>query len=215
MQTASAQDPAPEREAAGIDPGRNVTRLLLVRHAPTGATHRMALPLDEPLDEPAILAAAALSAAIPAGCEVLCSPALRCRQTGEAAGLTATPDPRLAECDFGRWGGSTLAEINAAEPDAVRALMLDPDAAPHDGETLTAFVRRVGGWLEDQAPRSGTITAITHGGVVKAAVVHALGAPLRAFWALDAAPLSVTELHAHDGRWSVKRLNCGLGGSVS
>jgi len=188
-----------------------VRRLLIVRHAPTGATRRAALPRDEPLDESATFAAAALAGAIPRGCEVLCSPALRCRQTAEAAGLAATSDPLLAECDFGRWAGSTLAEINAAEPDAVRAFMHDPDAAPHDGETLAAFARRVAGWLSGQARRSGTTTAITHGGVVKAAVVHALDAPLAAFWALEAAPLSLTELNGHGGRWTVTRVNCPLG----
>ena len=52
------------------------------------------------------------------------------------------------------------------------------------------------------------MTAITHGEVVKAAVVHALGAPLLAFWRIDAAPLAITELHAHGGRWTVVRLNC-------
>jgi broad specificity phosphatase PhoE len=52
--------------------------------------------------------------------------------------------------------------------------------------------------------------AITHGGVVKAAVVHALGAPIEAFWRIDASPLAVTELHAHNGRWTVTRTNAPL-----
>jgi hypothetical protein len=37
--------------------------------------------------------------------------------------------------------------------------------------------------------------------------VHALGAPLDAFWRVDVAPLSITELHAHDGRWTLTRTN--------
>ncbi|MGI8594618.1 MAG: histidine phosphatase family protein [Solirubrobacteraceae bacterium] len=185
-------------------------RLLLVRHAPTGATRTTAFPLDEPLDERAVTAAAALSAAIPRRSEVLSSPALRCRQTAEAAGLAATSEPLLSECDFGRWAGSTLADVHASEPESARMWMLDPDAAPHDGESLTGFAGRVAGWLDDQARHHGTATAITHGGVVKATVVHALGAPLQAFWQIDAAPLSLTELHAHDGRWTVTRLNCPL-----
>jgi len=49
---------------------------------------------------------------------------------------------------------------------------------------------------------------ITHGEVVKAAVVHALSAPPLAFWRIDATPLAITELHAHGGRWTVVRLNC-------
>jgi broad specificity phosphatase PhoE len=185
-----------------------VRRLLLVRHAPTRATRATAFPLDEALDEAGRTAAASLAAALPRRCDIMSSPALRCRQTAEAAGLQAQPEAALAECDFGRWAGSTLAEVHAGEPDGARAWMVDPDAAPHGGESLSAFARRVAGWLDRQAQRDGAAAAITHGGVVKAAVVHALGAPLQAFWRVDAAPLTVTELHAHDGRWTVARVNC-------
>jgi broad specificity phosphatase PhoE len=186
-----------------------VRRLLLVRHAPTGATRAAAFPLDEPL-EPGSLAAS-LATALPRGCEVLCSPALRCRQTAEAAGLRARSDARLSECDFGRWAGRALADVHAADPEAAEAWMRDPDAAPHGGESLRVFASRVAGWLDEQAGRGGAAAAITHGGVVKAALVHALGAPLEAFWRIDVAPLTVTELHAHDGRWTVARVNCPVG----
>jgi broad specificity phosphatase PhoE len=55
---------------------------------------------------------------------------------------------------------------------------------------------------------------ITHGGVVKAAVINALGAPIEAFWRIDAAPLSVTELYCHDARWTLTRLNQPIGVSA-
>ena len=93
--------------------------------------------------------------------------------------------------------------------------MTDPDAAPHGGEPLRAFVARVAAWLDDQATGRGAAAAITHGGVVKAALVHAVGAPLNAFWQIDVAPLSITELHAHDGRWTVSRVNCPVSGGAS
>jgi broad specificity phosphatase PhoE len=184
-----------------------VRRLLLVRHAPTSATRAPAFPVDEPLDARARADAARLAAALPRGCEVLSSPALRCRQTAELTGSSPRVDDALAECDFGRWAGATLQEVHAEDADGARAWMLDPDAAPHGGETLRGFVARVGGWIDAEARGEGTAAAITHSGVVKAAVVHALGAPLAAFWRIDAAPLSITELHAHDGRWTVTRLN--------
>jgi broad specificity phosphatase PhoE len=187
-----------------------VRRLLLVRHAPTGATRTAAFPLDEALDSRAVAAAAGLADALPGRCEVLTSPALRCLQTAEAAGLTAVVEPSLSECDFGRWAGSSLADVHAADPAGVEAWMRDADAAPHGGEPLRAFAARVAGWLEEQARHEGPAAAITHGGVVKAAVVHALGAPVEAFWRIDAAPLALTELHAHDGRWTVTRANCPL-----
>src|SRR5437879_2256104 len=108
-------------------------RLLLVRHAPTVASGRGEFPLDEPLLEPGRTAAARLAEMLPAGAEARCSPALRCRQTAEAAGLDAAVDGALAECDFGAWGGRTLAEIG--ERDA-GAWFTDPLARPHGGESL-------------------------------------------------------------------------------
>jgi broad specificity phosphatase PhoE len=184
-------------------------RLLLIRHAPTSATRAFSFPADEPLDERGRAGAAALGPALPARFDVLCSPALRCRETAQAAGLQAgAVEPRLAECDFGTWAGRTLDEVSAADPAAAGAWMTDPDARPHGGESLTDFARRVAAWLDGQAARAGGAVAITHGGVVKAAVVHALGAPIEAFWRIDAAPLAITELHAHDGRWTLTHANC-------
>jgi broad specificity phosphatase PhoE len=181
-----------------------VRRLLLVRHGPTSATRAAAFPVDEPLDDAGRRAAGALAAVLPRGCDVLCSPALRCRQTAAAAGLEPRFDGALRECDFGRWAGLGLADLDS---DGAGEWMTDPDAAPHGGESLRAFAARVGAWLDAQASGNGAAAAITHAGVVKAAVVHALSAPLGAFWCVDAAPLSVTELHAHDGRWTLTRLN--------
>ena len=164
-------------------------RLLLVRHAATAATRAAAFPAaDDTLDAPALAAAAALRPALPARCDAISSPAARCRQTATAAGLDARADERLAECDFGAWSSRTLAEVTADEPDAVAR------------------------WLDDQARCEGAAVAITHGGVIKAALVRALGAPLDAFWRIDVAPLAITELHAHDGRWTVARANCPVGG---
>jgi broad specificity phosphatase PhoE len=183
-----------------------VRRLLLVRHAATTATRAAAFPQDEPLDERGRAAAAEL---VPSATESLSSPAVRCLQTAVAAGLDPLIDDALAECDFGSWAGRSLAEVHATDPDAARDWMTDPDACPHGGESMSVFVRRVGDWIDAQARRDGRALAITHGGVVKAALVHALGTPPAAFWQFDVAPLAVTELHAHDGRWTVTRMNCG------
>jgi broad specificity phosphatase PhoE len=179
-------------------------RLLLVRHAPTDATRQSAFPRDEPLDDRAREQAARLAQRLPQRCEAVSSPALRCRETARAAGLDPTPDPALAECDFGSWAGRSLAEV---DPAAARAWMTDPDAAPHGGESLTAFARRVGDWLDGQAPRVGSAVAVTHAGVVKGALVHALGAPIESFWRIDVHPLAITELHSDEGRWTISRVN--------
>jgi broad specificity phosphatase PhoE len=190
-----------------------VKRLLLVRHAQTAATRAAAFAGDEqPLDARGRVEAGRIRDALPRGLEVISSPALRCLETAREAGYDPTPDPRLTECDFGRWVGMSLQQVHEADPAGAVAWMENPDAAPHQGESLTQFARRVGEWLDEQARGGGRTLAVTHAGVIRAAVVKALSAPIAAFWQIDAAPLSVTELHAHDGRWRVVRTNCDLVG---
>ena len=178
-------------------------RLLLVRHAPTAprarrpSRARRAARRRRPRRRGRSLRAAARR-------DALVQPGAALPETAEAAGLDPALEPALAECDFGAWAGRTLAR--RCEPAAARAWMTDPDAAPHGGESLRAFAARVAAWLDGQAAADGRAVAITHGGVVKAAIVHALGAPLEAFWRIDVAPLALTELHAHDGRWTVTRV---------
>ncbi|MDX6683823.1 MAG: hypothetical protein QOG94_3862 [Solirubrobacteraceae bacterium] len=184
-------------------------RLLLVRHAATSATRTFSFPADEPLDAGGLAAAASLAPRLPSRCAVVSSPALRCLQTARAAGLARpAAQPAIAECDFGAWAGRSLADVHEADAAAAVAWMTEPSSRPHGGESLTAFAARVGAWLDAQASGEGCCVAITHGGVVKAAVVRALDAPIEAFWRIDARPLAITELHAHDGRWTVTRVNC-------
>ena len=184
---------------------------MLVRHATTSAVRRAAFPDDEPLDAAGEAAAQALVGALGRG-EALCGPSERSRATARLAGLDARVDPALDECDFGSWRGRTLAEVHAESPDDAAAWMTDPSSRPHGGESLEAFAARVGTWLDGQAAEDGRAIAVTHGGVIKAAVVHALGAPLDAFWRVDATPLLTTALHAHEGRWTVARVNAPVVG---
>ena len=179
---------------------------MLVRHATTSAVRRAAFPDDECLDAAGEAEACALAGALGRG-EAMCGPSERSRATARLAGLDARVDAALDECDFGSWRGRTLAEIHAESPDDAAAWMTDPASCPHGGESLEAFAARVGTWLDGQADQEDRAIAVTHGGVIKAAVVHALGAPLDAFWRVDAAPLRTTVLHAHKGRWTVARVN--------
>ena len=189
-------------------------RLALIRHATTDAVRRAAFPIDEPLDTGGRAAAALLAGCLGRG-EAVCSPALRARETAAAAGLEAAVEPLICECDFGTWAGRRLEDVHAEQPDAVGAWMTDPDACPHGGESLSALLSRVGGWLDAQAQLDGRAIAVTHGGVVRAAVVYALGAPAPSAWRIDVAPLTLTELHARDGRWTVTCVNAPVNGGAS
>jgi broad specificity phosphatase PhoE len=192
-----------------------VKRLILVRHAPTAATRAAAFPLDELPDDGSLAAAERLAALVPRHAELRCSPALRCLETARAAGLEPEPVAALAECDFGEWAGQALEDVCREDPAGAEAWMTDPDASPHGGESLTAFSTRVGEWLAAEAGGEGCTFAVTHGGVVKAAVAAALDAPPQSFWRIDVEPLSLTELHAHDGRWSLVRANAAIAEAVA
>ncbi|GAA3102071.1 histidine phosphatase family protein [Streptosporangium carneum] len=175
-----------------------VARLLLVCHASTPATARAAFPGDEPLDGNGLRRAGAMAPLTLPGRAVRAAE-LRCAQTAEALGLPAEPEPLLADCDYGRWSGRTLAEVEAAEPEALATWLTDPAAAPHGGESIVALLGRVAGWLAGLEP--GRTVAVTHAAVIRAAVVHTLGAPAQSFWRVDVAPLARVTLTGRGGRW--------------
>ncbi|MGW2510363.1 histidine phosphatase family protein [Streptomyces scopuliridis] len=134
-----------------------------------------------------------------------CSPTLRSRTTGDALGYAPLAQPALRDCDMGRWRGFTLAEVMAREPAAVDAWVTDPRSAPHGGETLLAFISRIGGWLDTRpAEDIAAIVAVAEPAVVRAALVYALKAPPRTYWYVDVQPLSTVTLTGTPGRWSLR-----------
>lgn len=182
---------------------------MLVRHGPTATTRKAAFPGDEPLDADGFRDSESLREVLVVADAAFSSPALRARQTAEAAGLSAEPDADLAECDFGSWATLTLEEVHARDPDGLRAWFEDPDAAPHGGESQARLAERVLTFLERLG--HGTTVAITHGGVVKTALAQVLGAPYPSFWRFDIAPASITELRRREGTWTVARTNWTVG----
>lgn len=184
------------------------TRLLLIRHGTTAAVRSAGFPLDEDLDDRGRAESQALRAHLPSGSEVVRSPARRAAATAVALGHPeAAEDPGLREAAFGAWAGRVLADLHAEDPAPVVSWMTDPAFAPPGGESLDALTARVATWLASVAERERPLVAVTHGGVVRAAIAVALGAPAGAAWRIDVAPGSITELHAHDGRWRLTRAN--------
>jgi broad specificity phosphatase PhoE len=195
-----------------------VTRLLLVRHGTTAETRRAAFPSSSgvapvdacpPLDAPGRRDATALGACLPDVDRVWSSHAQRALATARAAGREPGEVlADLAEADFGRWAGLPVADVMASEADALTAWWSAPDeAAPHGGETLGALRERAARVLARAVECAGATLAFTHGGLVKAALLEALGLPSSALWSFDVAPCSVTELSAHERTWRVVRLN--------
>ncbi|MCX4821845.1 histidine phosphatase family protein [Streptomyces sp. NBC_01142] len=134
-----------------------------------------------------------------------CSPTARSRATGEALGFAPLAQPALRDCDMGRWRGFTLSEVTAREPAAVDAWLTDSRSTPHGGESLLAFISRIGGWLDTRPAEDGSvIVAVTEPAVVRAALLYALKLPPSAYWNVDVRPLSTVTLTGLPGRWSLR-----------
>ena len=183
-----------------------IARLKLVCHASTSAVRLAAFPDDEPLDSLGRGDLAELSATIGLADRCWTGPSLRTRETAGALHPDAVVDARLAECDYGRWTGQTFEDVHAREPEALAEWLRDPEAAPHGGESILLLLKRVAGWLDEQRPVAGQVLAVTHASVIRAAVVHAIGAPPRSFWRIDVAPLSVTRLTSAGQHWTLAAL---------
>lgn len=181
-------------------------RLMLLCQGATTATRHSAFAADEPLDEQAWSAAGAvrLSGYVERG---WVSPMRASRQTAEAISVDCMEEPELRDIDYGRWAGRTIADIAGQEPDRLAQWLGDPEFEGHGGESIARLLERAGSWLERQAAERGRTVAVTHAAVVRAMILHVLSAPPQAFWRVDIAPLSLTDLR-HDGRrWALR--SCG------
>jgi broad specificity phosphatase PhoE len=176
-------------------------RLLLIRHAPTAATRAGMFPADEPLDEDALGEAAGIRSRVGPFDRALCSPSQRTRQTAEALALSPLVDTDLAECDFGAWAGLSIDDVTTRYPGEIDAWLADQASAPHGGETLTDVAARVNRFLQRTSALEGTTVAVTHGGVIRVAIVLARAQPLEKVWSVNVEPLSLTELRFARGRW--------------
>jgi broad specificity phosphatase PhoE len=180
-----------------------VIRLKLICHASTSAVRASAFPADEPLDAQGRQKLAAVPFRLHDADRYLTGPALRASQTAEALKLDATVEPMLRDCDYGRWTGRSLDDVQRQEPEAVAEWLRNLSAAPHGGESMLGLMERVATWLDRQNSTSGITVAVTHASVIRAAIIHAIEAGPRSFWRIDIAPLSLTQLSCNQGRWTL------------
>ncbi len=178
------------------------TRLDLLCVAATAGLRAGVFPAaEEPLDAKGRAALAGLSGGFQAYDMILASPARAAAETTEALGLAAAPEVALRDCDFGRWTGRTLAEIEALEPEKLALWLGDPEAAPHGGESFADAAKRIAQWMDALAQNSGRVLAITHAAALRGAIVHALGAPALSLLRIDVSPLCRATFSGAKGSW--------------
>jgi broad specificity phosphatase PhoE len=179
------------------------TRLTLIAHAKTQARKGARFALDEPLEMPWQQAQLSQAQRFKRAPRLLCGPELRTRQTARLFGEYPQVEEALRDCDFGRWRGLGLDEVQLAEPNTLQAWLGDATAAPHGGESIAQVCERVGQWLQSLEQTPGHVLAVTHPFVIRAALLHVLQAPLAMFNRIDVEPLSATELR-FNGVWRLR-----------
>jgi broad specificity phosphatase PhoE len=161
-----------------------LTRLLLIRH---GATEWNEVLRIQGRADPGLSArgrAEVLSWRLPEvwkGARWLSSPLRRARDT--AALLTGAPveiEPRLIEMEWGAFEGRTLADLRANDP----AGMADNEARgldfrPPGGESPREVAERFRTLAAELADAPAPIIAVTHRGVMRAALALATGWTMR------------------------------------
>ena len=181
-------------------------RLHLLCVASTPSIRLASFPSNDPLDAQGRNALGAFAGALPTFDKSWISPNVSAVQTSEILGLHSETNPMLRDCDFGRWAGQSLADVQTTEPDALATWLRDPTAAPHGGESFADAVNRVQAWMDGLLLASGSALAITHPTIIRAAIVSALGAGPHALRHIDIAPLSRAKLSSDGWRWTLSAL---------
>ncbi len=126
---------------------------------------------------------------------ILSSPLERARQTATIIaarhGLDVLPEPGLTDIDFGAWTGLSLAALQEAPGWAAWNAFRGTAPIPGGESMLQAQTRAVGA-LAGLARRfpDAEVAAVSHADIIKALVVHALGAPLDLLHRIEIAPAS-------------------------
>jgi len=107
----------------------------------------------------------------------LSSPLARARETARVLGAPGVAEvPALIEMDWGDWEGCTLGELRALDPQGMRRNEARGlDFRPPRGESPREVRARLAAWVRALEPRGPPLVAVTHKGVIRAALSLATG----------------------------------------
>jgi broad specificity phosphatase PhoE len=176
-----------------LHPEEVITSFTLIRHGHTRATEQGLLycdpnaPLTEKGEKQAHQAGSWLAKNKPE--VLLSSPALRVRSTSNIISkLVEMPEEiveNLDEWHIGDWEGRTYLDLKKTEPEMYQKWSADPiHNAPPGGESIQQLAERVSKQLHQmiEKHKGKKIALITHAGVVRSIIIHALEMPVENFW---------------------------------
>ncbi|MCF4994803.1 phosphoglycerate mutase [Pseudomonas syringae] len=176
------------------------TRLTLICHARTVAQKLSRFPTNEGIED-FPLVAGSLGRWLKTSSRLLCGPERRTRQTAELFGPDAQIVDALRDCDWGRWHGQSIKDLQRKDAQALQAWLADPDCAPHGGESVTQLGARAVAWLTSLQTTPGHIVAITHPFFMRAVLMQVVQGA--AFNNVDFEPLATIELR-FTGQWRLR-----------
>jgi alpha-ribazole phosphatase len=188
-----------------------LTNFWWVRHGPTHATV-MAGWSDIAADLSDTAALERLSDYLPATALVISSDLVRCTATADAiagARQRLPADPGLRELNFGDWEMRNWADIDAEDPEAIRAYWSNPgDSRPPNGESWNEAAARVSAAADRLlAKHAGAdLVVVAHFGAILTQLQRALQLPLAEVFSHKIGNLSVTRL-SFDQHWIAHEIN--------
>jgi broad specificity phosphatase PhoE len=192
-----------------LHPEETITSFILIRHGHTLATEQGLLysdpnaPLTEKGIKQADRAAEWLSRNKPE--VLLSSPALRVRSSSEIIGKVVQMPVEfvdgLNEWHIGDWEGRTYLDIKKNEPDMYQKWSADPiHNAPPGGESIQQLAGRAAKQLQEMIEKftGKQIALITHAGIIRSIIVHALEMPVENFWRISIPTGSISKVDFSD-----------------
>lgn len=189
-----------------------MTELHLVRHGPTHAKTMVGWS-DLPADLSDTAQVARLADHLPSDGIVISSDLQRCIATADAIQRDRhrlAHDADLREIHFGDWELKSFAEIEAADPDRIRAYWEVPgDVRPPNGESWNEVTSRVDGAIDRliTAHRGAKLIVVVHFGVILTQIQRAEQLTAEEVFAHRIDNLSVTSIKIDDKGWAAHPIN--------
>ncbi|CUH54333.1 histidine phosphatase family protein [Shimia sp. R11_0] len=189
-----------------------MTEIHLVRHGPTHAKTMVGWS-DLPADLSDTAALARLSDHLPQDGLVISSDLQRCVATADAIQgnrLRLPHDPHLREINFGDWELRSFKEIEAEDPERIRAYWETPgDVRPPNGESWNEVAQRVDAAMDRliDTHRGGKLIVVVHFGVILTQIQRAERLTTEEVFGHRIDNLSLTSLTRHDTGWSTQTIN--------
>lgn len=190
-----------------LHPLEKITSFYFVRHGHTKATELGLLYSDPKIEitekgQTQALAAAKYIANIKPQI-LLRGAAKRVEQSSDPVALETGLEAHIVkgfeEWQVGDWEGRTYLDIKKNDPDQYHSWCADPISnAPPNGESIIQLSDRIKESLSeliaDSQFEGKTIAMVTHSGIIRSIIVHALGMPISNFWRLSIPTGSITRI---------------------